>query len=57
MFSNDFAERNRYTDILTYGKTRVTLKHGVDKSNNKVADYINACYVNSPLGLKKIIAS
>lgn len=58
MFSNLFAERNRYTDILTYGKSRVILKHGVEQSDDKaVADYINACYVNSPLGSKKIIAS
>ena len=40
--------RNRYCDILTYGTTRVVLENGVGAVQDPVADYINACYVNSP---------
>ena len=41
--------RNRYTDIVTYNKTRVKLQAGVGKpASSPIAEYINACYVNSP---------
>ena len=52
-----YSQRNRYIDILTYDKSRVRLVEGVDLKNSPESDYINACYVNSPLGIKKIIAS
>lgn len=38
---------NRYSDILTYAKTRVKLINGANEEDG--TDYINACYVNSPL--------
>ncbi len=37
---------NRYSDILTYGKTRVKLIGGGNEQEG--TDYINACFVNSP---------
>ena len=43
-----YKRRNRYNDIFVYQSTRVKLKLGVANSANPVADYINACYVNSP---------
>ena len=50
--------RNRYTDIITYLKSRVKLVTGADVDKNQASDYINACYINSPFGSdKKIIAS
>lgn len=61
-----YFARNRYSDILTYDKTRVILKKGADVSQRVESDYINACYVNSPFpdhstpgieGDRKIIAS
>ena len=60
----DYQQRNRYSDILTYHKSRVKLVRGL-YHNDKASDYINACYVNSPFenadgsdfGDKKIIAS
>lgn len=58
-----YYERNRYTDILTYNKSRVHLEKGVAESKHSEYGYINACYVNSPYeaekgkGDKKIIAS
>ena len=58
-----YSDRNRYTDILTYNKSRVHLQKGVAESKRKEYEYINACYVNSPyeaekgMGAKKIIAS
>ena len=60
----DYQQRNRYSDILTYKKSRVKLVRGL-YHNDKASDYINACYVNSPFenedgsdfGDKKIIAS
>jgi protein tyrosine phosphatase len=58
-----YSERNRYSDILTYNKSRVKLIRGQVLSEVPESDYINACYVNSPfpgndgLGDKKIIAS
>jgi len=60
-----YGERNRYSDILTYKKSRVHLQRGVVLDQVPESDYINACYVNSPfandqdknMGDKKIIAS
>jgi|TARA_B110000285_G_C14991997_1_gene546830 protein tyrosine phosphatase len=60
----DYQQRNRYSDILTYYKSRVKLARG-QTSSYVDSDYINACYVNSPIenpdgtiyGDKKIIAS
>jgi protein tyrosine phosphatase len=60
-----YSDRNRYSDILTYRKSRVKLQRGVYLQDYPDSDYINACYVNSPfenaenksLGDKKIIAS
>ena len=58
-----YSDRNRYSDILTYKKSRVKLIRGVNLSDMPESDYINACYVNSPFegpdgfGDKKIIAS
>ena len=61
-----YFDRNRYTDIITYSKTRVVLQNGVESFSSKdpAADYINACYMNSPFpaegdypGDRKIIAS
>lgn len=60
-----FSDRNRYSDILTYHKSRVKLQRGQDVNQIPESDYINACYVNSPFenadgsafGDRKIIAS
>lgn len=57
-----YYERNRYSDIITYSKTRVKLVNGVDLNDKPEGDYINACFVNSPFsssekGDSKIIAS
>ena len=58
MMHND---RDRYSDIATYHKSAVKLRTG-DKSD-KWGNYINACYINSPMssgsgtGDGKIIAS
>lgn len=60
-----YGERNRYSDILTYNKSRVKLNKGVVLDQVPESDYINACYVNSPFenvedkakGDRKIIAS
>ena len=60
----DYQQRNRYSDILTYNKSRVKLLRGQHQGQVD-SDYINACYVNSPFenadgsnyGDKKIIAS
>jgi protein tyrosine phosphatase len=59
MVVNDvYGKRNRYSDIITYDKTRVKLVNGVTKVPE---EYINACYINSPfsgaVGDRKIIAS
>ena len=51
----EIYDRNRYNDILVYEKSRVVLKN-VD-INCKYSDYINACYVDSPIGKQKLIAS
>lgn len=68
-FDQIYVDRNRYSDILTYGKTRVKLLAGANKNTKMDSDYINACYVNSPFlkpdaekdsqvkGDRKIIAS
>ena len=45
-----YQGRNRYIDILTYNETRVKLTKGVDLAKMPESDYINACYVNSPMG-------
>jgi protein tyrosine phosphatase len=59
MVMNSPQERNRYTDIIAYDKTRVKLVAGVgaNTTGNPGLEYINACYVNSPILSKKIIAS
>lgn len=68
LFSKRLRDRNRYTNILAYKKSRVVLRKGVDLARDPASDYINACYVNSPfvkadpeskhvLGDRKIIAS
>jgi protein tyrosine phosphatase len=66
VYNKIFNYRNRYSDILTYHKSRVTLQRGVQDSEFPEADYINACFVNSPFQLsingqvfgdRKIIAS
>ena len=63
-YSMNGVNRNRYSDIITYIKTRVKLKKGVDLAKAVESDYINACFVNSPFpaegefkGDAKIIAS
>ena len=43
-----YLDRNRYSDILTYKKNRVLLQKGVKESEFPEADYINACFINSP---------
>lgn len=59
--SNMHNDRDRYSDIATYFKSAVKLRTG-DKSD-KWGNYINACYINSPMssgsgtGDGKIIAS
>jgi len=64
VYDKIYHDRNRYSDIITYQKTRVKLTPGPLPAS----EYINACYVNSPmpldnpsdpkvLGNKKIIAS
>jgi len=52
-------DRNRYCDIIAYDKTRVKLQAGVGPNNTGKPgkEYINACYINSPVLPKKIIAS
>ena len=59
MVMNGAPERNRYIDIIAYEKTRVKLVAGVGENNTGKpgTEYINACYVNSPVLNKKIIAS
>ena len=52
-----YQDRNRYTDILTFENTRVKLQKGVDLKSRPESDYINACYIDSPFGKKKLIAS
>ena len=58
-----YSYRNRYSDIISYHKSRVHLRNGVNLDKRPESDYINACYVNSPfitqsgLGDKKIIAT
>jgi protein tyrosine phosphatase len=44
---------------MTYEKTRVRLVAGIEENNTGKPgkEYINACYVNSPVLSKKIIAS
>jgi protein tyrosine phosphatase len=44
---------------MTYEKTRVRLVAGIGENNTGKpgSEYINACYVNSPVLSKKIIAS
>lgn len=47
-----YSELNRYCDILVYDETRVKLQRNED------TDYINACFVDSPLGNdRKLIAT
>ena len=41
--------RDRYSDIVTYKKSRVKLVEGAGKA--ACDDYINACYLNSPFSL------
>jgi protein tyrosine phosphatase len=52
-------KRNRYIDIVAYKKTRVKLVAGVGENNTGKPgnEYINACFMNSPVAPKKIIAS
>ena len=52
-----YYEKNRYSDILTYKDTSVKLQKSVDIKSMPESDYINACYIDSPFGAKKIIAS
>jgi len=44
---------DRYSDIKTYADTRVCLKPRANLTN----DYINACYVDSPIAGQSIIAA
>ena len=58
IFDKQYEHRNRYVDIITYRKSRVILKEGVNLDEDPSSDYINACYINSPFGAdRKIIAS
>jgi protein tyrosine phosphatase len=58
VYDKIYFHRNRYSDIITYRKSRVVLKTGVNLEVDPSSDYINACYINSPFGGdRKIIAS
>ena len=50
LFQSHLSNRNRYTDILPYKHSRVKLRYEVN-------NYINACYIDSPMGKQKLIAS
>jgi protein tyrosine phosphatase len=55
MIKDGPAERRRYEIIVPYKKTRVKLVKGAEE--NLSLEFINACYVNSPVGKKKLIAT
>ena len=61
VFSPKFSDKNRYSDILAYKHSRVHLvsRPSITKGDPEVNAYINANFVDGPLGLndRKIIAT